>query len=131
MDKITKIREWLDGDQNYFQGIELYNNHAYGGRRIFPMQPTCPQCLNQLKAELENILQIAESEASSDLTSDYQEGGAESTVNEELLAANLDEMPWAEMKSLFARLELEAPSAKKVDILAALKAAQLKLQTPQ
>jgi hypothetical protein len=68
MDKITKIREWLDGDQNYFQGIELYNNHAYGGRRIFPMQPTCPQCLNQLKAELENILQIAEGEVAAKAT---------------------------------------------------------------
>jgi hypothetical protein len=130
MEKVKQIREWLDGDQNYFQGIELYNAHAYGGRRIFPIKPTCPQCFNQLKAELENILQIAESEASSNLTSDYQEVGAASTVNEELLSANLDEMPWPEMKSLFARLDLKAPSAKKVDVLAALKAAQLQLQTP-
>jgi len=171
MEKVKQIREWLDGDQNYFQGIELYNAHAYGGRRIFPIKPTCPQCFNQLKAELENILQIAESEAeakaaeeaaakeaegkaveeaaakeaeakaaeeaavpeteaSSNLTSDYQETGAASTLNEELLSANLDEMPWPEMKSLFARLDLKAPSAKKVDVLAALKAAQLQLQTP-
>lgn len=130
MEKIKKIREWLDGDQNYFQGIELYNAYAYGGRRIFPRQPTCPQCHNQLKAELESILQLSEMEASAG-TDPANKQTASSELNEELLAANLDEMPWPEMKSLFARLDLVAPSAKKVDILAALKAAQSKLQTPE
>lgn len=126
MDTIKKIKSWLEGDQDYKAGLELYYNNAIGQRRIFPGTPTCEQCKKMLKAELESLLQLLEIKSGN-----TQESHVSSDLNDELLAADLDTLPWPEMKSLFARLDLEAPSAKKVDILAALKAAQLKLQKPE
>lgn len=125
MDTIKKIKTWLEGDQDYKAGLELYYNNAIGQRRIFPGTPTCDQCKKMLKAELESLLQLLEIKAVP------QESHFSSDFNDELLAVDLDTLPWQEMKSLFARLDLEAPSAKKVDILAALKAAKLKLQNPE
>jgi hypothetical protein len=170
MDKIKQIKEWLDGDQNYFKGIELYYAHAIGGRRIFPIKPTCAQCHNVLKAELENILQIAEEAtaveaeakaaeeaaaaeaeakaaeeaAAAEAEAKAAEEGAskaaevaiypndpeEAAAKEELLNANLDEMEWPAMKSLFGKLKITAVSNKKVDVIKALKEVQLLLQTP-
>lgn len=129
MEKIQKIRKWLEGDQNYFQGIELYNAYAYGGRRIFPIQPTCAQCHNMLKAELESILKRSEAEEAS--ISDLEKEKT-SLLKDELMAANLDKISWPEMKSLFSRLKLQAASNLKIDIMAALKTAQsqLKHQNP-
>lgn len=125
MDAIKKIKEWLEGDQDYKAGLELYYNNAIGQRRIFPGTPSCQQCKKMLKAEMESLLQLLEI---SDKGSDYQEAGAPSALNDELLAADLDTLPWPEMKSLFSRLDLKAASNKKVDILAALKTAQQQLQ---
>ncbi len=129
MEKIQKIRKWLEGDQNYFQGIELYNAYAYGGRRIFPIQPTCAQYHNMLKAELESILKRAKAEEAS--ISDLEKEKT-SLLKDELMAANLDKISWPETKSLFSRLKLQAASNLKIDIMAALKTAQsqLKHQNP-
>lgn len=72
MEKIEKIKSWLEGDQDYIEGVELYNAHAYGGRRIFPLKPTCAQCKTYLKAELESILQRAEQEEEARVTAEKE-----------------------------------------------------------
>jgi len=107
--KQNEIKAWLEGDQNYFKGIELYNTHAYGPRRIFPIQPTCPQCLNQLKNELESILQQANQEAAAKAT----EGAAAKAAEE--AAAKATEGAAAKAAEEAAAKAAEEAAAKKAE----------------
>jgi len=127
MDK-KEITAWLEGDQDYAKGVELYYSHSTANPEakvtIFPPTPECERCKMVLRIKLEELLNH-QTDTTAPVKKAEPAPAPAAEPQKEVpwyeLYKDLDALSFAELKELQKQLGVKSASAKKTDILAALR----------